>query len=260
MTKEQHSRLRSSISRNRFISYISLARFWLGGLFYRTDNEYQAYLQSNYFPTAPESDINQLLQLYPQDPAQGSPFGTGDLNEFTPEYKRLAAIQGDMIFQVPRRFFVQQMSSKQNVWSFCKWSFLLLILQYLKRCCMNSEQEDEGAPHSGCCEFFNIWIQLVPWLMSPYSTMDPTSPTSSAQEIWLTTSSISSTISTLQTQPASRGHNIPPPRPRCWRSKMAIRRSLSLQMIIGKRRWHSWNRWSCNSLELLWFFSPSLWI
>lgn len=34
-----------------------------------------------------------LLALYPQDPAAGSPFDTGEQNALTPQYKRLAALQ-----------------------------------------------------------------------------------------------------------------------------------------------------------------------
>ena len=58
------------------------------------------------------------MELYPQDPAQGSPFATGDLDELSPQYKRIAAIQGDLVFQAPRRFFLSQQSGKQNTFAF----------------------------------------------------------------------------------------------------------------------------------------------
>ena len=48
--------------------------------------------------------INTILQMYTDDPAVGSPFGTG--NEtfgLSSEYKRVAAMLGDMSFQAPRR-------------------------------------------------------------------------------------------------------------------------------------------------------------
>ena len=52
------------------------------------------------FPNSNETDIDTLLELYPGDIAAGSPFGTGDANALTPEYKRLAAVFGDIAFQV----------------------------------------------------------------------------------------------------------------------------------------------------------------
>ncbi|KAI9059112.1 alpha/beta-hydrolase [Trametes sanguinea] len=59
-----------------------------------------------------------VTYLYPNDPAAGSPFGTGDANELAPQFKRMAAFQGDAVFQAPRRFFLDQRSSKQPAWSF----------------------------------------------------------------------------------------------------------------------------------------------
>lgn len=61
------------------------------------------------------------MELYPADPAAGSPFGTGDNFTFTPVYKRLAAFQGDFIFQATRRFLLDQRSGKQVARSFCGW-------------------------------------------------------------------------------------------------------------------------------------------
>ncbi|CAL1698298.1 unnamed protein product [Somion occarium] len=76
------------------------------------------YITTVFVPDAPASDIAQLLSLYPADVTQGSPFGTGTLNVLTPEYKRIAALLGDLVFQSARRFFLQNRSSKQNTWSF----------------------------------------------------------------------------------------------------------------------------------------------
>ncbi len=52
-----------------------------------------------------------LMQLYPDNPALGSPFGTG--NEtfgLSSEYKRVAAIIGDASTQAPRREWIQAAS------------------------------------------------------------------------------------------------------------------------------------------------------
>ena len=63
--------------------------------------------------------MDELLTLYPQNVSQGSPYDTGTKNALTPESKRIASIMGDLVFQAPRRFFVQTVSDKQNTWSFC---------------------------------------------------------------------------------------------------------------------------------------------
>ncbi|KAF7333560.1 Carboxylic ester hydrolase [Mycena sanguinolenta] len=82
-----------------------------------TDSEFVGYVQSNYLPTGASAQIARVAELYPQDPAQGSPFGTGSADELTPEFKRSAAFQGDLFFTGLRRFFLQQASNTQNTWS-----------------------------------------------------------------------------------------------------------------------------------------------
>ncbi|PIL25854.1 hypothetical protein GSI_11607 [Ganoderma sinense ZZ0214-1] len=55
-----------------------------------------------------EEDIETLLGLYPDDPTAGSPFGTG--NEtfgLGSEYKRMAALVGDVMTQAPKRAWIQ---------------------------------------------------------------------------------------------------------------------------------------------------------
>lgn len=69
-------------------------------------------------PNASTTTITQLMTYYPSDPTQGSPFDTGYLNALTPQFKRIAAIQGDMVFQAPRRFFLQNRSGKQPIWTY----------------------------------------------------------------------------------------------------------------------------------------------
>ena len=86
----------------------------------RTDDELRTYLQMVYFPEITPSQLDTLLQLYPQDPAQGSPFNTGDMNVLSPQYKRLSAMQGDMEFEAPRRFFLSETSGKQRTFAFCE--------------------------------------------------------------------------------------------------------------------------------------------
>ncbi|KAI0657904.1 carotenoid ester lipase precursor [Cubamyces menziesii] len=83
-----------------------------------TDGELANYLRDHFFPKAPDSAMARLLELYPANPAAGSPFGTGNAYNFTHEYKRIAAVQGDFFFQSMRRFFLQQRAHEQRAWSF----------------------------------------------------------------------------------------------------------------------------------------------
>ena len=87
-------------------------------LHFRTTSQLETYISTYYMPSASSSDLNQLLTLYPSDITQGSPFDTGTSNALTPQFKRIAAILGDLVFQAPRRFLLQQRSGKQNSWVF----------------------------------------------------------------------------------------------------------------------------------------------
>ncbi|KAJ7921736.1 sterol esterase [Mycena leptocephala] len=82
-----------------------------------TNDEYLGYIHSNFFPKSAPAQIAELAILYPDDPTQGSPFDTGAANQFTPQFKRLAAFQGDYLFIGARRFFLEHASKTQNAWS-----------------------------------------------------------------------------------------------------------------------------------------------
>ncbi|KAI0365186.1 alpha/beta-hydrolase [Pilatotrama ljubarskyi] len=83
-----------------------------------TDADFRAYVHDLWFPHTPPGALSELFALYPNDPAAGSPFGTGDSNELYPQFKRIAAFQGDAAFQAPRRFFLDHRAVKQPAWSF----------------------------------------------------------------------------------------------------------------------------------------------
>ena len=87
-----------------------------------TESGLRSYIVANYMPELTTDDLNNLMTLYPADITQGSPFDTGILNALTPEFKRLAAMQGDLVFQAPRRFFLQNRSGKQPTWSFREYN------------------------------------------------------------------------------------------------------------------------------------------
>lgn len=85
---------------------------------FRTDDEVRQYLQQYYFATVNASMLDSILSAYPSDPTLGSPFDTGLNNSITPEYKRLAAILGDFVFQAPRRLLLTKRSGNANAYSF----------------------------------------------------------------------------------------------------------------------------------------------
>lgn len=64
---------------------------------YSTEADLRKYITTFYMPHATSAELDELMQLYPQDPTQGSPFGTGDFNELSPQFKRLAALLGDLV-------------------------------------------------------------------------------------------------------------------------------------------------------------------
>ncbi|KAJ7642603.1 carotenoid ester lipase precursor [Mycena polygramma] len=82
-----------------------------------TDDEFVSYIHSIYLPKATPEQLAQLAVLYPDNPTQGSPFDTESANQVTPQFKRLAAFQGDYVFTGARRNFLSSASRTQNTWS-----------------------------------------------------------------------------------------------------------------------------------------------
>lgn len=72
-----------------------------------TNDELLDYLATYFFNDATTAEIEGLLDTYPQDLGiSGSPFRTGLLNDLYPQYKRIAAILGDLVFTLTRRGFL----------------------------------------------------------------------------------------------------------------------------------------------------------
>ncbi|KAJ7583467.1 carotenoid ester lipase precursor [Mycena floridula] len=82
------------------------------------DAEFLEYMQTYLLAGATSAQIQQAAAAYPADLSAGSPFDTGETNALTPEYKRLAAIQGDIVFQAPRRLFLQANSQEHKSWAY----------------------------------------------------------------------------------------------------------------------------------------------
>jgi len=83
-----------------------------------TDEEFRKYISTVFVPNATQEELEPLWNYYPADPADGSPFNTSDHNDITPQYKRISAFQGDVVFQAQRRYLLQHLSGKQKLWSY----------------------------------------------------------------------------------------------------------------------------------------------
>ena len=77
----------------------------------------KTWITTSLFPGIPDADVDELLALYPSDIRKGSPFDTGIFNALTPQFKRIAAFQGDGVFQAPRRWMLENtLPENPNVW------------------------------------------------------------------------------------------------------------------------------------------------
>ncbi|KAH9932737.1 carotenoid ester lipase precursor [Epithele typhae] len=97
--------------------------FSLSSLNVTTDAGARSYIKDVFTPNATDAELDKLLSLYPSTPSAGSPFGTGAFNAITPQFKRIAAFQGDLVFNAARRFFLQQRAADQPVYSFLSKRF-----------------------------------------------------------------------------------------------------------------------------------------
>ncbi|KAG9515421.1 lipase 3 precursor, partial [Aureobasidium melanogenum] len=82
------------------------------------------YIASWFLPGNPNATeaVAGFVANYPDQPElgqpAGSPFGTGSSNNFYPQFKRLAAILGDLEFTLARRNYLSIVSSDVNAWSY----------------------------------------------------------------------------------------------------------------------------------------------
>ncbi|TCD61801.1 hypothetical protein EIP91_007887 [Steccherinum ochraceum] len=90
--------------------------FALGAANTTTTEELRDYLSTIVFPDATQSSIDALLEAYPEDPTLGAPFGTGEMNAISPQFKRLAAIWSDLAFIAPKALWAKKRADIQDTW------------------------------------------------------------------------------------------------------------------------------------------------
>ncbi|KAJ7101537.1 carotenoid ester lipase precursor [Mycena belliarum] len=133
--------------------------FSLSTLNITTDAQFLTWVKTYWLPQATTAQLAGLAKAYTRDITQGSPFGTGILDALTPQFKRIAAFQGDGVFQAPRRFFQQSRSGKQKQWAFL--SKRLKLVPFL------------GSFHVS--DILNIYFggEMTDYLINFVTTLDP---------------------------------------------------------------------------------------
>lgn len=92
--------------------------FGLTSLNASTTADFESYF-GRFFTELTQPTLDGLAQVYPDDPSQGSPFGTGPLFNIGPQYKRISAALGDLVFQIPRRLLqANALNSSTPTWSY----------------------------------------------------------------------------------------------------------------------------------------------
>ncbi|CAG8047912.1 unnamed protein product [Penicillium olsonii] len=86
-----------------------------------TTNDIVDYFQNIYFFDASRQQISDLVATYKDDKEDGSPFRTGDENNWYPQFKRLSALLGDLSFTLTRRAFLNSAHKAKpdvKLWSY----------------------------------------------------------------------------------------------------------------------------------------------
>lgn len=87
-----------------------------------TTAEVNTYLSTVFFNNASPAQISALVGSYQTITEDGSPFRTGLLNNYYPQFKRISAILGDVTFTLTRRVFLE-IASQVNP-GVPSWSYL----------------------------------------------------------------------------------------------------------------------------------------
>jgi carboxylesterase type B len=87
-----------------------------------TTAEVSEYLSTVFFDEATTAQVNDLVDTYQTITEDGSPFRTGLLNNFYPQFKRVSAVLGDVTFTISRRLFLESASAVNP--GVPSWSYL----------------------------------------------------------------------------------------------------------------------------------------
>lgn len=87
-----------------------------------TTEDITNYLQTYFFNQATKQQISSYVATYQNTIEDGSPFRTGIFNNIYPQFKRMAAILGDMTFTLTRRVFLEAATAMNP--TVPSWSYL----------------------------------------------------------------------------------------------------------------------------------------
>ncbi|KAJ7116614.1 Alpha/Beta hydrolase protein [Mycena epipterygia] len=88
-----------------------------------TDAEVSQYISSIWLPQASAEQVKKVNAYYPTAPTLQC---LGAAHPISVQFKRLAAFQGDTVFQAPRRFFQQSLPNTQMQWAFLSKKYKLI--------------------------------------------------------------------------------------------------------------------------------------
>lgn len=75
-----------------------------------SEADFEYFTRDILLPGLSKKDYETLAQQYPADAKYGSPYGTGEANNFSGFNKRVGSLFGDFTFQQPRRLFCEMAS------------------------------------------------------------------------------------------------------------------------------------------------------
>ncbi|KXN82865.1 Lipase 2 [Leucoagaricus sp. SymC.cos] len=133
-----------------------------------------------------ESTIDKILQLYPDIPALGSPFNTGnDTFGLSTQFKRAAAILGDTAFHSQRRFF-QQTAARAGVKS---WGYIFTQPQPALRPFLGVAHGSEvvyvyGAPQDQSPSSLKLSTMMIDYWVSFATGLNPNDGKGLERPIW----------------------------------------------------------------------------
>lgn len=100
----------------------------LAQLMVTSDEDFKNYFQTVWWPNASDDDMEGLMQIYTQDPSQGSPYSQTEtgivtdvldvVNNPTRNYKRLASLVGDFSFEAQRRNLLGHWNFTSPAWNY----------------------------------------------------------------------------------------------------------------------------------------------
>eukprot|EP01117_Protostelium_nocturnum_P011489 TRINITY_DN4168_c0_g1_i1.p1 TRINITY_DN4168_c0_g1~~TRINITY_DN4168_c0_g1_i1.p1 ORF type:complete len:422 (-),score=138.52 TRINITY_DN4168_c0_g1_i1:63-1328(-) len=91
---------------------------FVAGKPWNTDSDLRNIIKRD-FANITSSSLDNIMALYPNDPALGSPYNTGTKSFYPPQGKRAASAYGDLAFVAPRRLLIDRYAALgTKVWSY----------------------------------------------------------------------------------------------------------------------------------------------